>query len=121
MALPTIEQEVNRYLRSGESDPSHASWSGDLLQRGQQGRHDLRAAPLGELKRLAAGKTHRPLPDAVTVALARRKVEPMVRGLFHRAEQAAVLDMLERWRGSVGSECTMPGGIQRGDDLLRLR
>ncbi|MHB8590132.1 MAG: hypothetical protein ACYDA0_15010 [Candidatus Dormibacteraceae bacterium] len=35
------------------------------------------------------------MPDKDPSALARRKVEPMVRGLFPRAEQAAVLGMLE--------------------------
>jgi hypothetical protein len=40
--------------------------------------------------------THAPLPETDTVALTRAKVEPMVRGLFPRAEQEAVLAMLEK-------------------------
>ena len=36
------------------------------------------------------------MPDLDAVALTRRKVEPMVRGLFPRVEQPAVLSMLER-------------------------
>jgi hypothetical protein len=40
--------------------------------------------------------THEPLPEADTAALTRRKVEPMVRGLFPRAEQDVVLATLEK-------------------------
>lgn len=40
--------------------------------------------------------THEPLPKTDCVALTRGKVEPMVRGLFPRAEQGVVLAVLEK-------------------------
>lgn len=43
-----------------------------------------------EVHRLAEGLKHEPLPEADTAALTRRKVEPMVRGLFPPAEQDVV-------------------------------
>jgi hypothetical protein len=46
--------------------------------------------------RLAEGLTHEPLPEADTVSLTRAKVEPIVRGLFPRAEQDAVLATTEQ-------------------------
>jgi len=29
----TIDDEIDRYLRTGESDPLYASWSGDFMER----------------------------------------------------------------------------------------
>lgn len=92
----TIEQEVERYLRTGDTDPHHVAWPGGFLESARRARNDLRNALASEVKRLAAGRTPRPVPEADTVALTRRKVEPMVRGLFPRVEQDAVLAMLEK-------------------------
>ena len=48
------------------------------------------------VRRLAEGLTHPPRPESDTVTLTRAKVEPMVRGLFPRAEQDVVLATLEQ-------------------------
>jgi hypothetical protein len=93
---PTIAQEVERYLRTGDTDPHHTAWPGGFLESAQRAHSDLREALVNEVRRLAAGRTPRPVPEADTVALTRRKVEPMVRGLFPRVEQDAVLAMLEK-------------------------
>ncbi|PTL75393.1 hypothetical protein [Vitiosangium sp. GDMCC 1.1324] len=92
----TIAEELERYLRTGDTDPHHAAWPGGFLESAQRAHDDLRSALAREVKRLAAGRTPRPLPETDTIALTRRKVEPMVRGLFSRVEQDAVLAMLEK-------------------------
>jgi hypothetical protein len=95
-ARPTINDEVERYLRTGETDPHHAAWSGSFMERANRAHDDLRGALVREVRRLTAGLTHGPLPEVDTVALTRSKTEPMVRGLFPRAEQDAVLATLDR-------------------------
>jgi hypothetical protein len=96
-SVPSIADEVERYLRTGETDPHHAAWPGNgFMERANRAHEDLRGALVREVRRLGAGLAHEPLPQADTVALTRDKVEPMVRGLFPRVEQNAVLMMLER-------------------------
>jgi len=95
-AQPTIDGEIERYLRTGETDPYLAAWSGGVLERAHRAHRDLRCALIDEVKRLGEGITQAPLPAANTVSLTRSRVEPMARGLFARAEQEAVLAMLER-------------------------
>jgi hypothetical protein len=92
----TIAQEVGRYLRTGESDPYRSAWSGGFLERERRAHDDLRKALVCEVRRLTAGLKHGLLPESDTVSLTRAKVEPMVRGLFPRAEQDLVLAMIER-------------------------
>jgi len=93
---PTIADEIERYLRTGDTDPHHAAWPGGFMERAHRAHADLRGGLVREVKRLAEGRAHRPLPERDTVALTRRKVEPMVRGLFARAEQDAVLATVEK-------------------------
>ena len=95
-AQPTIAEEVERYLLTGESDPLYSAWSGSFMERATRAQEDLRGALVRAVRGLTEGLTHEPRPDAGTIALARRKVEPMVRGLFPRAEQDAVLGTLEQ-------------------------
>jgi hypothetical protein len=92
----TVAQEIERYLRTGETDPHRSAWSGGFLERERRAHDDLREALVGAVRRLAVGLRHELLPEVDTVLLTRAKVEPMVRGLFPRAEQDAVLAMLER-------------------------
>ncbi len=96
--VPTaIAKEVERYLRTGLVDPHHAAWPGNgFMERANRAHEDLRGALVREVRRLAGGLTHVPLPTADTVALTRTKVAPMVRGLFPRVEQDAVLATLEK-------------------------
>ena len=95
-AQPTINDEIERYLRTGVSDPYHAAWAGGFMERANRAHDDLRGALVQAVRRLAEGLTHQPLPEADTVLLTRAKVEPMVRGLFPRAEQDAVLATIEQ-------------------------
>ncbi len=90
--------EIRRYLETGKYDESHAAWPGpriaDRLNRGHQ---ELLAALVAEVKR-RAGAPEPPcaLQGLDLVAFGRGKAEPMVRGLFPRAEQDAVLALVER-------------------------
>ena len=66
------------------------------MERANRAHRDLRGALVHAVKRLAEGLSHKPLPHVDTVALTRSKVEPMVRGLFPRAEQETVLAAIEK-------------------------
>ena len=98
MAAPlTIADEIARYLRTGSTDLHHAAWPGSgFMARATRAHEDLRGALVREVRRLATGLSHEPLPQADSHALTRSRVEPMVRGLFPRAEQGTVLAMLEK-------------------------
>ena len=93
---PTIAQEVERFLLTGETDPYRSAWSGGFLERERRAHDDLRGGLIRAAIRLSAGLRHEQLPEVDTVSLTRAKVEPMVRGLFPRVEQDAVLAILER-------------------------
>jgi len=95
---PTIATEIERYLRTGDTDNSFAAWpSNSFFERATQARDDLRGALAAEVLRRSEGVTFPHLPGRdETVALTRRKTEPMVRGLFPRAEQDTVLALVER-------------------------
>jgi hypothetical protein len=95
-ARPSIDDEIDRYLRTGSTDPHYAAWPGGFMERAQLAHRDLRAGLIREVKRLAGRRTHEALPAMDMVALTRSKVEPMVRGLFARIEQEIVLAMLEK-------------------------
>jgi hypothetical protein len=91
-----IAEEVERYLLTGESDLLHSAWSGGFFERANRAHDDLRGALVRAVKRLTKDLPTGPLPEVATVELTRTKVEPMVRGLFPRVEQDAVLSRLEQ-------------------------
>lgn len=95
---PTIAAEIDTYLRTGDTDVHHAAWpANNFLARAQQAREDLRGALIAEVLRRSSKIALPAVPSpAETIALTRRKVEPMVRGLFPRAEQDIVLALVER-------------------------
>jgi len=66
------------------------------MERANHAHEDLRGALVRTVRGRAEGLTHAPLPEGDTVSLTRAKVEPMVRGLFPRAEQDLVLATIER-------------------------
>ena len=91
-------EEVERYVKTGESDLLFSAWPGDVFQRSRIATGDMRAALVDEVLKRASGTSdqrgHSPLDDLV--GLTRRRVEPMVRGLFPTTEQGPVLQVLER-------------------------
>lgn len=91
-----IAREVERYLQTGLTDSIYPAWPGTFLDRAKVAHQDLRGSLLRKVQQLAEGRSTPPLPLLDTVALTRAKVEPMVRGLFPRVEQGAILAMLEK-------------------------
>jgi hypothetical protein len=93
-----VADEIGRYLRTGDTDAHHRAWPAhSFMARALGARDDLRGALICEVLARSEGAS---IPDLPTpdefVALVRRKTEPMVRGLFPRAEQEVVLALVER-------------------------
>ena len=93
---PNIADEIKRYLRTGDSDMDARAWPGDFMERGRLQDADLRGALVEEVRRLAKGHSHEPVPSNVGIEFTRAKVESMVRGLFARTEQDIVLATFEK-------------------------
>ncbi len=93
-----ITAEIERYLRTGETDPHRVAWSGaTFIDCERKAHEDLIGALVAEVGRRSRDQTTAPaLRDMDLVAFTRGKIEPMVRGLFPRAEQDAVLSLVER-------------------------
>ena len=104
--MPVIaKNEIDRYLRTGDYDPHFAGWPGNFMDRARQAETELRDALIAEVGRRVRHTGPREMAANVdVVTLTRRKVEPMVRGLFARAEQDPVLGMLERSVVFLGSD-----------------
>ena len=107
-SAPNTANEIKRYLRAGDSDMDARAWPGDFMERGRRQDADLCAALMKEVRRLAKGHTHEPVPANVGIELTRAKVEPMVRGFFARAEQDVVLAILEKSVVYVTSDTIEP-------------
>jgi hypothetical protein len=89
-----IKAEVDRYLRTGDTDLIYAAWPGSFMERAKRAHRELREALIAKVNQRTAGRCQE-LPDTIdTVAFTRSRVEPMVRGLFSRAEHEAVLAVL---------------------------
>jgi hypothetical protein len=93
----SIRSETARYLRTGEHDPLYGAWQGNsTFERCQRGHEALRLALFSAVRRRAEAVPQLPvLQDLDTTTFTRRKVEPMVRGLFPPRERGPVLDILE--------------------------
>jgi hypothetical protein len=113
---PSAADEVERYLRTGETDPHHAAWPGAFMERANRAHEEPRGALVREVRRRAEGLAHQSLPHADTVAITRGKAEPMVRGLFPRVEQDAVLATLETSVVFVTSANIEPLLLEHGYD-----
>jgi hypothetical protein len=96
--LATVEEAVELFLQTGEADELSGIWPGrTIVERAQHASVRLLSALATEVERRAA--TTIPAAEPVgldLVAFTKRRVEPMVRGLFPRGEQEAVLTVLER-------------------------
>lgn len=95
--MSSVTSEIERYLRTGRTDPNVATWPGDSpRERWRNSHNDLRDALLTELRRRTSGTARVDLPDPIAVrSLTRERCEPMVRGLFPRAEQDVVLNLVQ--------------------------
>lgn len=91
----TPEQEVKRYIATGEHDHLHAAWPGHtVLEQMNAGEDGLRAGLIEEIRRREAGRECPALPSGFdTGQFVLGKVGPMVRGLFPAREQPVLLDL----------------------------
>jgi len=87
---------IAQYLSTGEHDPLFSDWPGaHLAARGRQGAFELRDALVSSvISRTPYATARQELRGMDLAPFARKKLEPMVRGLFSRREQQAVLDVL---------------------------
>ena len=97
---PIPQDEIEYYLRTGESDMLAYNWPGrNIIEQGKLALQVLTNALIAEVRSRSERVTLQ-IPGALrgtdTVAFTRAKVEPMVRGLFLRKEQEAVLNLLEQ-------------------------
>lgn len=94
----SVSEAIERYLREGTYVSDHPAWPGrNFLEKARNGHDDLLRALVDEVKRRAVGNRHPPLPPGLDVIpWTRRKLTPMVHGLFPEAEREAVLSLLER-------------------------
>ena len=93
-----MDREVKQYLRTGKHDHEFIGWPGDdfmtCLTNGKQVMED---ALVAEVHRLESGQTFPELPAGVeSTIFARKKVMPMVKGLFPAKERETILRLLEK-------------------------
>ncbi len=92
------QDEIVRYLRTGESDTLSAAWPGDsFITRAQNGNQVLRNALIAEvIERTPHSEIPEQLVNLNVAAFAEDKIAPMVRGLFPSGEQPVVMEMFRR-------------------------
>lgn len=95
---PGVAAEVERYLRTGDSDPDHAAWpGGNFMECARLAHGELERALIAEVRRRSGSwRPPESIRDLDVVTFTRNKIEPMVRGLFPRVEQDVVLALVER-------------------------
>ncbi len=95
-----MKDAIERFLRCGEYDDLAACWpGGSALERMIRAKEILTVALLEEVRRRAGRADNSILLERTggyPAEIARAKLAPMVRGLFPRAEQKPVLDLLEK-------------------------
>ena len=88
---------IKRYLCTGDHEPTFPAWPGSVWVREREGSDEMAHALVTRVKELSHGCSA-PAVSMPTdlVAFTRKKLAPMVRGLFRRDEQEAVLAVLEK-------------------------
>lgn len=94
----TLEQEVAHYLATGDADPLGGAFpGGHALERITGYERHLREALHAAVRRAEEGRQNDPVPpDFEATTWVRRKVEPMISGLFPGAEREVLLGMAEQ-------------------------
>lgn len=93
-----VEQEIERYLCTGKTDAYAAAWKGqNLIESAKMARDDLIGALIDSVKERSAGRAKpHPFQDPVSLrSLTRNRVEPMIHGLFPRADHEPVMALVE--------------------------
>jgi hypothetical protein len=93
----TVAEAIERYLRTGQHEHDHPEWPGqNIWEKAKNGHDDLARALVEEVKERSQGHQHSTVPSLDLTAWTRRKLTPMVHGLFPQVEREAVLALLER-------------------------
>lgn len=66
------------------------------MEKSKNGRDDHLRALVADVKRRTKGRSHAPVPQLELASWTRRKLSPMVHGLFPEVEREIVLRLLER-------------------------
>lgn len=93
---PEQRETINRYLQTGDVDLIYCPCPGGLVSGGAAQGRALREALIGEVRQRTKGKKLPEMPALDLVAYTRKKVEPMVNGLFPESERELVLQGLEK-------------------------
>lgn len=97
--MKKLRKEICDYLQTGDHDMLFSAWPGTgVIDRVKTGSKDLADALIAKLRSHESQVVpvdYVTLPDDL-VAFTRKKVTPMVKGLFPRSEQDAVLRVLEK-------------------------
>jgi hypothetical protein len=92
-----LEGQIARYLATGESDPWGQVEPAEDMFVGMKNYHRaLRGALTAEVRKRSRRRRHPAVPDGMGTAFARRKLAPMVMGLFPASEHETVLGILEK-------------------------
>ncbi len=93
-----LQDEIARYLQTGESDTLHLAWPGDsIIERGRNGDRAIRNALIAEvINRVPQSEIPEQLVNLNVAAFAEKKIAPMVRGLFPADEQTVLMEMFSR-------------------------
>jgi hypothetical protein len=94
VVTPAQRKEIAHYLETGETEQFADAWPGNVVDREIRQDQALRDALIAEVKRRTRRRRLR-TPEVDPIVLTRERVEPMVRGLFPKVEQTAVLSLLE--------------------------
>lgn len=94
---PSVENAINHYLRTGDSDIYFAAWEGNtLIERSRRATPDLKGALSAAVRRRAGNPAVPPeIRDLDLVTFTRRKLTPMISGLFPANERDTVLRLFD--------------------------
>jgi hypothetical protein len=92
--LETRAEAIRRYIETGQYDPQHSAWPGNLFESGRAATADLTRALVSEVQRRSERREEGraafvPLSCEELKRFSRTKLEPMVCGLFPRTERDA--------------------------------
>ena len=94
---PWLDREIARYIATGDSDSLGQIGPAETMFEGMENySRALRRALAAEVRRCSRRRKHQPVPDGMGSAFARRRLAPMVTGLFSAKERDVVLGVVER-------------------------
>ncbi|OKY74004.1 MAG: hypothetical protein BM485_16160 [Desulfobulbaceae bacterium DB1] len=94
----SVDREVKRYLETGEHEQNYSAWpSHNIIECAREMNQILVNALVAEVLRRESGARRHQLPEGFSpITFARRKLRPMVNGLFPTRERQTILDLLEK-------------------------